>query len=500
MTEARWVLAIELSTASARALLFDRDGTVAAEAERELVQRHPKPGWVEHEAHEIWTACQDALLDCLGKVGAPPREIAAIGIANQRETTLLWNRRTGRAVTPAIGWQDRRTADICAKLEAAGHGALVRRRTGLSIDPAFSATKLAWILDNVPDARASAERGQLAFGTVDSYLLWQLTRGRVHATDPTNAARTLLFDIHEQRWNNELLALFGIPHAVLPEVRDCDGDFGETDEEVLGAPVKIRCLIGDQQAAAIGQACMEPGMLKATYGQGAFILLNIGNEPLWSRHRLATTIAWRIGGRTSYAMEGAILNAGTGIQWLLDNFQLFDDPEQAAMLAATADPTQPIYFVPAFNGLGVPYWDAEARGAIFGLTRRTGPAELARAALEAACFRTRDVLEALAEDGGPMASILRVDGEFAANDWAMQFLADILGVPVERPVVTETAALGAAWIAGSTTGFFPPPETRTATWQRDRLFEPQMSEAERQRHYAGWLDAVRRVGSGSGSR
>ena len=497
MSAPSWVLAIDVGTASVRAVLFDRDGAPAAEAERDLDQHHPRDGWVEYNAEEIWTVCEDALLDCLGEIGAPPREIAALGIATQRETVVVWDRRTGRAIGPAIGWQDRRTAARCAELDAAGHGPMVAARTGLFLDPSFSATTLAWLLDTMPGARDAAERGELAFGTLDTFLLWRLTRGRVHATDPTNAARTLLFDIQQQRWDPALLALFRIPASVLPQVLDCDADFGETHEEVLGAPVRIRCLIGDQQAAAIGQACLEPGMLKATFGSGAFLLLNIGDQPLRSRHRLQTTIAWRLGGKTAYAMEGAMLNAGTGLQWLSESLRLFDDPEQTAMLAATANAARPVYFVPAFNGLGAPYWDAEARGAILGLSRMTGPAELVRAALEAACYRTRDVLEALAQDGGQMASVLRVDGGLASNDWAMQFLADILNIPVERPVVMQTAAIGAAWIAGSTLGFYPGLAQRPAHWQRDRLFEPRMGDVDRSRLYAGWLDAIRRVRSAS---
>jgi glycerol kinase len=493
MTEPQWVLALDIGTASARAMLFDRDGLPAAEAERDLVQHYPKECWVEYRAEEIWSVCEDALLDCLGEIGAPPREIAALGIASQRETIVLWDRRTGRTLGPALGWQDRRTAPRCAELEAAGHGALIAAKTGLRLDPSLPATKLAWLLDNIAGARAAAERGELAFGTADSFVLWRLTRGRLHATNPTNAARTLLFDIQAQHWDETLLELFNIPASLLPVVMDCDADFGATDESVLGAPVAIRCVIGDQQAAAIGQACIEPGMLKATFGSGAFLLLNIGEAPLRSRHHLPTTIASRLGGRTAYALEGAMLNAGTGVQWLMENLRLFDDAERTAMLAATADTARPVYFVPAFNGLGAPYWDAEARGAILGLTRTTGPAELVRAALEAACYRTRDVLEALAEDGGQMASVLRVDGGLASNDWAMQFLADILGLPVERPAVTATPALGAAWIAGSTLGFYPGLDQPCTIWRRDRLFEPRLSPAERDRLYAGWLDAVRRV-------
>ena len=493
MAESRWVLAIDLGTASARAVLFERDGSIAAEAERDLAQHHPQEGWVEYRAEEIWSVCEDALLDCLGEIGALPREIAALGIACQRETVVLWHRTTGRTLGPAPGWQDRRTAPRCAEL--ASHAALIEEKTGLPLDPSNPATKLAWLLDTIEGARAAAERGELACGTIDSFLLWRLTRGRLHATSPANAARTQLYDIQAQRWDEALLALFGIPASLLPQVMDCDADFGATDEAVLGAPVAIRCLIGDQQAAAIGQACLEPGMLKATFGSGAFLLLNIGTNLRRSRHHLPTTIAWRLAGKTVYALEGAMLNAGTGVQWLMENLRLFDDAEQTAMLAATADPARPVYFVPAFNGLGAPYWDAEARGAILGLSRTTGPAELVRAALQAACYRTRDVLEALAEDGGQMASVLRVDGGLAGNDWAMQFLADILGLPVERPVVTATAALGAAWIAGSSVGFYPGLDRPEAIWRRDRLFEPRIGADERDRLYAGWQDAVRRVRS-----
>lgn len=477
-------------------MLFDAAGAAHAQAQRELPQSYPKPGWVEHDPEEIWNATVATSRAALTQAGISAGEIAGIGITNQRETTVLWERSTGRPIAPAIVWQDRRTAARCERLVAAGHADEVQAKTGLVIDPYFSASKIAWLLDNVAGARDAARRGALAFGTVDSFLLWRMTSGAVHATDATNAARTMLFDIHRQDWDDDLLALFDIPRAILPEIRDNSAEFGGTTADFLGRPVPISGVAGDQQAALIGQACFAPGMVKSTYGTGCFLVLNTGAAPIRSTHRLLTTLAYRIGGRPTYAIEGSIFVAGASIQWLRDRLGLFTSAAESEALARAADPAQRVYLVPAFTGLGAPWWDAGARGAIVGLTRETGAAELARAALEAACFQTRDLLEAMTADGAVRGGTLRVDGGMVGNDWTMQFLADISGVPVERPVVTETTALGAAYLAGLTTGLYKSREAVAAQWRRDRLFEPRMGDDERGERYAGWREAVQRTLTG----
>jgi glycerol kinase len=476
-------------------MLFDRDGRPVAQAQRELAQHFPESGWVEHDPEDIWRDTLSVARDALAAAGTAPAAVAAIGITNQRETTVLWDRATGAPVHRAIVWQDRRTAGLCDRLNRAGHGDLVRRRTGLLIDSYFSATKIAWILDNIPDARAKARRGELAFGTIDSFLLWRLTGGRVHATDATNAARTMLYDIHRQDWDRELLDLFDVPPALLPEVRDNDDDFGATDADLLGVAIPIRGMAGDQQAATVGQACFAEGMMKSTYGTGCFALMNTGALAVESANRLLTTVAYRLGGETVYALEGSIFVAGAAVQWLRDGLGIIASAGDTEALAESADPGQRVYLVPAFTGLGAPYWDAHARGAILGLTRASGPAEIARAALEAVCYQTRDLLHAMEADGVERLEALRVDGGMVSNDWLLQTLADTLGVAVERPTVTETTALGAAYLAGLRNGFFDGLEGISGRWRSSGRFLPRIDDAEREARYAGWRDAVRRVRS-----
>ncbi|PWR19724.1 glycerol kinase GlpK [Zavarzinia compransoris] len=494
---ARHLLAIDQGTTSTRAILFALDGTPAFEARRELRQIYPAEGWVEHDGEEIWQAVLDVVREVLALAGIGARDVAAIGITNQRETTLVWERRSGRLLHHAIVWQDRRTADHCDRLRAAGAADLVAARTGLVVDPYFSGTKLAWVLAHVPEARHLAARGDLAFGTVDSFLLWRLTGGRVHATDATNAARTLLFDIHRQCWDADLLALLDIPAGLLPAVHDSAGDFGATEADLFGAPIPIRGIAGDQQAAGVGQACLAPGSVKATYGTGCFVLVNTGDAAIASRHRLLSTVALRHRGRASYALEGSIFVAGAAVQWLRDGLGLFKGAAETEALARAARPGSGVHVVPAFTGLGAPHWDPEARGAILGLTRDTGIAEIVRATLEAIAFQTRDLIEAIAADlaaeGRPPLESLRVDGGMVVNDWAMQFLADTLGLPVERPKVTETTALGAAFLAGLGAGIYDTTAAIADAWRLERRFEPQMGADERAARWDGWQKAVARV-------
>jgi glycerol kinase len=490
---ARYILAIDQGTTSSRALLFGADGRVAATAQRELKQYYPADGWVEHDADDIWRDTVAVCRDAVAQAGAAPRDIVAIGIANQRETTILWERATGRPLHRAIVWQDRRTADACRDLTRGGAGDLVAAKTGLVIDPYFSATKLAWLLDHVPEARAAAARGDLCFGTVDSFLLFRLTGGRVHATDATNASRTMLYDIRRQEWDDELLRLFRVPRAVLPEVRDNAAAFGMATAEFLGAAIPVTGMAGDQQAALVGQGCFAPGMIKSTYGTGCFALLNIGDEARASRHRLLTTVAYRLGGKTSYALEGSIFVAGAAIQWLRDGLRVLPDAQSSARLAAERAEPSGVYLVPAFTGLGAPHWLPEARGAIFGLTRDTGAGDLARAALEAVCYQTRDLLEALVADGGVSPAAMRVDGGMARNDWMLQFLADMLDLPVERPAIDEATALGAASLAAAGAGLCPSPAAFGEGWRLERRFSPAMQAARRDALYAGWRRAVTAV-------
>jgi glycerol kinase len=495
MSGAAHILAIDQGTTSSRAIVFDASAAVTGMAQQEFPQIYPEPGWVEHDPEAIWQSVLATSRAAIRNAGLAAADIAAIGITNQRETTVLWERETGRPLANAIVWQDRRTAPLCAALKAEGHEAEVSATTGLLLDPYFSATKLAWLLDTVPGARAAAEAGQLAFGTIDTFLLWRLTGGAVHATDATNASRTMLLDIRAGAWSAEMLRLFRIPEAVLPEVRDTAGLFGMAEAKHLGAAIPIRGMAGDQQAALAGQACFSPGMVKSTYGTGCFALLHIGETAVASSHRLLTTIAAQIGGRRTYALEGAIFVAGAAVQWLRDGLGIIAHAAETGALAERADPAQNVTLVPAFVGLGAPWWDAEARGAIFGLTHGTTRAELARAALESVALQTRDLIDAMRADWGERAgdTVLRVDGGMAASDWTMQFLADILACPVDRPRVAETTALGAAYFAGLDAGMFAGPEAFAATWALDRRFSPAMAEDERARRHAIWRDAVRRT-------
>jgi glycerol kinase len=491
----RHILAIDQGTTSSRAVVFRTDCSIAAIAQQEFPQIFPQSGWVEHDPEDIWRTVLTTAREAIANAGLITRDIAAIGITNQRETTLIWDRSTGKPIHNAIVWQDRRTATLCRKLKEAGHEAQVAARTGLLLDPYFSATKVAWLLDNVPGARARAERGDLAFGTVDTFLLWRLTAGAVHATDATNASRTALYDIHENAWSAELCTLFGVPVALLPEVHDCGAEFGTTT--LFGDAIPIRGVAGDQQAALIGQACFVPGMMKSTYGTGCFAILNTGRAAVTSRNRLISTIAYRLGGETVYGLEGAIFVAGAAVQWLRDGLRLVPSATATGVMAAAADPGQDVVLVPAFVGLGAPHWDADARGALFGLTRGTGPNELARAALESVCFQTLDLVEAMRADAGAMAdTVLRVDGGMVTSDWTMQRLADLLGAPVDRPIILETTALGAAYLAGLQSGLYPEPQAFAERWALDRRFTAGMDGETRSRKIAAWRDAVRRTLSG----
>jgi glycerol kinase len=489
-----YILAIDQGTTSSRAIVFDDQQRIVGVGQQEFAQHFPASGWVEHVPEDIWSSCIASVNTALQAAKLNAADIAAMGITNQRETTIVWDRATGKPIYNAIVWQDRRTAGMCEKLKRAGHEKLFTRKTGLLLDPYFSGTKIAWLLDHVKGARRRAERGELCFGTVDSYLIWRLTGGKVHATDATNASRTLLFNIATNAWDDELLGVLGVPRSMLPEVKDCAADFGTAEASVLGASVPIRGVAGDQQAATIGQACFAPGMMKSTYGTGCFALLNTGPELVRSKHRLLTTIAYRLNGETTYALEGAIFIAGAAVQWLRDGLQIIETSNDSDALAAAADPGQDVYLVPAFVGLGAPWWDAEARGAIFGLTRNTGRAELVRAALEAVSYQTRDLLDAMRKDWkGGGETVLRVDGGMVASDWTMQFLADMLDAPVDRPTIRETTALGAAWLAGSQVGVWPDMAGFAKRWSLDRQFTPAMDAKLRKRKLRGWDEAVQRT-------
>ena len=490
-----YILAIDQGTTSSRAIIFDGKMQVKATAQMEFIQHFPQSGWVEHDVSDIWSSTASTCRGVIEKSGVSVREIAAIGITNQRETTLVWDRETGKPIHNAIVWQDRRTSEMCQALKAEGFEAEVTEKTGLLLDPYFSGTKLKWLLDNVEGARLRAKAGKLMFGTVDCYLIWKLTGGAVHATDATNAARTMLYNIREGKWDAEICARFDIPLDMLPEVRDCAADFGTTRADLFGKELPILGVAGDQQAATIGQACFGAGMLKSTYGTGCFALLNTGDTLVRSQSRLLGTIAYQFDGKPTYALEGSIFIAGAVVQWLRDGLKMIREASETQPLAESADPTQELYMVPAFTGLGAPYWDAEARGAIYGITRNSGPAEFARAALESVGFQTRDLLEAMKSDwqDSDDKGVLRVDGGMSASDWSMQFLSDIIGAPVDRPKVLETTALGAAWLAGMKAGVYPDQAGFASEWALDRRFEPQMDEATRARRYAGWKDAVKRT-------
>jgi glycerol kinase len=518
----RYILALDQGTTSSRAILFDEEGRAVTMAQEEHPQIFPQPGWVEHGPEAIWGTQRNTARRALLEAGVAARDVAAIGITNQRETTLLWDRTTGRPLNNAIVWQDRRTTPLCEKLKSDGLEPLIRDKTGLVLDPYFSGTKLRWLLDNVPGAREMAERGELAFGTVDTFLLWRLTGGAVHATDVSNASRTLLFNIHTLDWDDELLSIFGIPRAILPEVRPSSSFFGETKADVLGSPVPITGIAGDQQAATFGQACFTPGMVKNTYGTGSFLLMNTGGKPVASQNRLLTTVAWQVGESVgvsqcgsggvvvtptppnsqtpklpsptlTYALEGSVFVTGAAVQWLRDELGIIRHASETELLARSVADNGGVYFVPAFVGLGAPYWDSEARGAVTGLTRGTGKAHLARAALEAACYQSRDVIEAMQSDCGAPLHDLRVDGGMTANDFMLQMQADILGIPVHRPAVTETTALGAAYLAGLSASIWNSYAEIAGKWRIQRTFEPQMSTDQRESLYSGWKRAVEKV-------
>ena len=491
------ILAIDQGTTSSRAIVFNKAGEVLSVAQQEFQQYFPKDGWVEHDPEEIWESTLQVCREAIANSGLAAEGIAGIAITNQRETTIVWDRKTGAPIHPAIVWQDRRTANRCIELADLGHGELVTERSGLLLDPYFSATKIAWILDHVDGARQRAEAGDLLFGTVDCFLLWRLTGGAVHATDASNASRTMLFDIRRQRWDSELCALFGVPEAMLPKVKDCAADFGQCQTELFGLTYPVLAMAGDQQAALVGQACFEPGMLKSTYGTGCFLMQNTGEDILRSTNRLLSTVAYRLNGKTTYATEGSIFIAGAAVQWLRDGLKLIADAGETEALARSIPSNNGVYLVPAFTGLGAPHWDPEARGAILGLTRDTGIAEICRAALEAVCYQTKDLVNALIADGSPVPKTIRVDGGMINNDWLAQFLADILNARVERPAVTETTALGVAMLAGLQLDWFASLEEVGRQWRCQSRFEPVLADDERVRAYQGWQAALQRVSGAS---
>lgn len=487
------ILAIDQGTTSSRSIIFSPDGAIEAISQTEFSQKYPHDGWVEHDPEEIWESVVSTMKSVFDKCTVTANDIATIGITNQRETTLVWHKETGKPVYPAIVWQDRRTAPLCRELSK--DDALVSyitESTGLLLDPYFSATKVAWILDNVEGAREQAENGELLFGTVDTFLIWRLTNGASHKTDATNASRTMLFDINKQCWDEKLLSTFKIPASMLPEVMDCSADFGDIDESIIGCAVPIQGVAGDQQSALVGQACFEKGMAKSTYGTGCFMILNTGDAPLQSKNRLLTTVGYRLNGNTTYALEGSIFMAGATVQWLRDGLKLIDDAAETEALAQRARQDNGVFLVPAFTGLGAPYWDPDARGAILGLTRDTGISEIVAAGLQSVCYQTKDLQKAMENDGARPTTI-RVDGGMARNDWVMGFLSDILGAEVERPENTETTALGAAFLAGLQAGIFGSLDDLTQCWKSDSVFTPRLTKDERNRAYDGWKEAVDRI-------
>jgi glycerol kinase len=488
------ILAIDQGTTSSRAIIFNDRLEIIAQAQQEFEQFFPRSGWVEHDPEEIWSTTLATCRLALEKTTLSASDIAAIGITNQRETTIVWDKETGKAIHKAIVWQDRRTADVCRKLSSNGHAQMITSKTGLLLDSYFSGTKIKWILENVDGSRERAQAGKLAFGTIDTFLLWRLTGGKQHATDATNASRTMLYNIHDNCWDKDILQLLDIPESLLPEVKDSSADFGLCDNSLLGAPIPIRGIAGDQQAALVGQACFKPGMIKSTYGTGCFIVLNTGEQAVISNNKLLTTVGYRLNGVTTYALEGSIFVAGAAVQWMRDAMGLIETASDIGKLARQADSNQDVYLVPAFTGLGAPHWDPDARGALFGITRATGPAELSRAALESVCYQTRDLLEAMHGDLAEIRdTVLRVDGGMVASNYTMQFLADILNAPVDRPTVLETTAVGVAYLAGLYQGIFPPPDDFGDSWKRDKRFKPSLDEKLRSRKYRGWKDAVSRT-------
>ncbi len=492
----QYILSIDQGTTSSRAMLFNDAGHAVFTAQREFTQHFPKDGWVEHDAEEFWETTLQVVREALQRARDDGIAVAAIGITNQRETTVIWDRASGQPIYHAIVWQDRRTAEYCERLRALGAEETVTAKTGLLLDPYFSGTKVNWLLDNVDGARERAGRGELAFGTIDCFLIWRLTGGRVHATDATNASRTLMFDIHAQDWDKDLLEMLDVPRTLLPAVRDCAADYGHSDAQLLGAEIPIAGVAGDQQAALVGQACFEPGMIKSTYGTGCFMILNTGQQALQSNNKLLTTVGYRLNGKPTYALEGSIFVAGAAVQWLRDGIGIIDSAHETEALAASLDSNTGVYLVPAFTGLGAPHWDPDARGAIFGITRDTGPAELVRATLESVCYQTFDLLEAKRRDGLEPTR-LRVDGGMVQNNWLCGFLADILNTTVERPVETETTALGAAYLAGLQVGIFDSIDDIAGRWQHEAEFSPGMSSHQRNLLLADWHEAIIKVRTGN---
>lgn len=486
----RFILSLDQGTTSSRAILFNHDSRIVSAVHKEFTQYYPQPGWVEQDAEEIWESVVSVLSLCLSKAGVGPSQVAAIGIANQRETTIVWDKMTGKPIYNAIVWQSRQTAPICERLKSQGWQDLVHEKTGLLIDAYFSATKAAWILDEVPGARARAERGELLFGTVDTWLIWKLTGGKVHVTDYSNASRTMMFNIRELKWDTELLKRLNIPESMLPEVRPSSCIYGVTDKEIVGGEIAIAGTAGDQQAALFGQACFEEGAAKNTYGTGCFMLMNTGSKAVYSKHGLLTTIAWGIGGRVEYALEGSIFVAGSAIQWLRDGLRMIKSAEESEAFASRVESAEGVYVVPALVGLGTPYWDSDARGAVFGVTRGTTKEHFIRATLEALAYQTKDVLAVMEEESGITLHSLRVDGGAVKNNLLMQFQSDILNVPVDRPVINETTALGAAYLAGLAVGYWADQSDIVKQWKRDKTFMPNMDDAKRRNLYDGWKKAV----------
>lgn len=492
MTEQSLLLAIDQGTTSSRAIVFNSQCEIVAQAQEEFPQIYPADGWVEHDPEAIWETTVNVIRKAVEKAEADGDRVVAAGITNQRETTVVWDRSSGKPVYNAIVWQDRRTSEYCDKLRADEHEELVREKTGLLLDPYFSATKVRWILNNIEGVREKSTRGELAFGTVDSFLIWRLTSGKHHATDATNASRTNLYNIHSGQWDQELLDLFDVPESVLPKVQDCSSHYGVIDADITGREIPILGVAGDQQAAAIGQGCFDEGSVKSTYGTGCFALLNIGSKPVLSNNRLLTTVAYQIDGKPTYALEGSIFIAGASVQWLRDGLKIIDHAAETESMARDLESNKGVYLVPAFTGLGAPYWRSDVRGAIFGINRDTGPAELARAALEAVCYQTHDLLTAMAEDAR-LPARLRVDGGMVGNEWVMQLLADVLNVEVDRPIITETTALGAAYLAGLKVGMFDSLEQIASQWRCDKSFSPAMSETQRTHLLSGWRSCINKV-------
>ena len=490
----QYILSIDQGTTSSRGVLFDENYEIISIGQNEFTQFFPDSGWVEHDPEEIWTSTLESCRSAIKQSKIDPNQIRAIGITNQRETTVVWDKETGMPIYNAIVWQDRRTSDYCQSLRSLGHESLVNQKTGLLLDPYFCATKIAWILDNVDGAREKANKGGLLFGTIDCFLMWRLSNQKIHSTDATNACRTLLYNIHEGCWDKDLLDLFNVPASMLPEVYDNAADFGVADESIFGSEIAIAASIGDQPSALVGQACFHPGMVKSTYGTGCFVLINTGYEPVKSNNKLLTTLAFQVNGKTCYALEGSIFIAGAAVQWLRDGLKFIESAEQSETLAMKADDSQNVYLVPAFVGLGAPHWDPDCRGALFGMTRNTGPAEITKATLESVCYQTSDLLSAISKDlGESKLSAIRVDGGMAASNWTMQMLSDLVELPVDRPKNLETTALGAAYLAGMQVGFYPPMDEFSESWQSESQFNSKMKEELRARKLAGWKDAVRRT-------